>query len=571
MADHLDKDTFFRRMKRLYTAWTEENVSGDVDKCSLDKIKCLVSTVGKDEEFPSKSMALQIWLFDRIFHDSIMIISLHYICFFSSKSDVEFLKELETLNFDTGVPPIKLFSRTTVSKNNTIIFEEMIDIIKKSRKGHVMGVFSENKSKKSMQKWEAALAEHDLVEKDVSAAVALIMHPKEDVELRNIKEACTILGQIFNIFKNHIKMFIDNNKKVTHARLSAAVGQWLITENRITGDDSSRMDLCYPVIIQSGGNYSLKFNVVSNQNYLHFGVTICSFGVRYNDYCSNIVRTLLVNPTNAILDNYNFLLKLEEQILKKLVAGEKISRVYESGVQFVKQEKPSLVRHLTQDFGFAIGIEFEDRSLVIGPDTDVLLEKNMVFNVNVGLSNLIKSNATDEKAKVYALFIGDTVIVNADGQPATVPPTCNKMLEDIRFLFHEEEEEEKQKPHQEESITGDLEGDRIDVEIEEKKFESSGNDRDLVDLLERDIVQKNSNIRWEDIVDLHEAKLLLEEAVVLRMWIPDLFEEIRRLRKGLLMVGPPGTGKTMLAKAVATECGTKFFIVSSSTLTSKYR
>jgi len=45
-----------------------------------------------------------------------------------------------------------------------------------------------------------------------------------------------------------------------------------------------------------------------------------------------------------------------------------------------------------------------------------------------------------------------------------------------------------------------------------------------VNIIERDIVQKNPNIHWDDIADLHEAKRLLEEAVVLPMWMPDFFK-----------------------------------------------
>lgn len=95
----------------------------------------------------------------------------------------------------------------------------------------------------------------------------------------------------------------------------------------------------------------MKFSAVSDKNHLHFGAIICSLGARYKSYCSNIVRTLLVNPTDSVQSNYNFLLNIEEEVLKRLVAGAKLSSVYGAGLELAKKEKPELVDNLTKSFG----------------------------------------------------------------------------------------------------------------------------------------------------------------------------------------------------------------------------
>lgn len=89
-----------------------------------------------------------------------------------------------------------------------------------------------------------------------------------------------------------------------------------------------------------------------------------------------------------------------------------MSEVYETAIKFVKDEKPKMMDHLTKNFGFAMGIEFRESSMLLGPKTSTVAKKGMVFNVNVGLANLSNPDATEKESKTYALFIGDTVLVN---------------------------------------------------------------------------------------------------------------------------------------------------------------
>ncbi|RDX92291.1 Katanin p60 ATPase-containing subunit A1, partial [Mucuna pruriens] len=104
-----------------------------------------------------------------------------------------------------------------------------------------------------------------------------------------------------------------------------------------------------------------------------------------------------------------------------------------------------------------------------------------------------------------------------------------------------------------------------------RKWSYEGRDPELAEMLQRDVLETSPSVRWDDVAGLTQAKKLLEEALILPLWMPEYFQGIRRPWKGVLMFGPPGTGKTLLAKAVATECATTFFNVSSSTLASKWR
>jgi vacuolar protein-sorting-associated protein 4 len=79
------------------------------------------------------------------------------------------------------------------------------------------------------------------------------------------------------------------------------------------------------------------------------------------------------------------------------------------------------------------------------------------------------------------------------------------------------------------------------------------------------------NVKWDDVAGAGAAKDALEEAVVLPLRFPSIFKDGRTPWKGILMFGPPGTGKTHLAKALANRSKHKLVAISASDLMSKYQ
>ncbi|XP_074278974.1 uncharacterized protein LOC141603047 isoform X1 [Silene latifolia] len=88
-----------------------------------------------------------------------------------------------------------------------------------------------------------------------------------------------------------------------------------------------------------------------------------------------------------------------------------------------------------------------------------------------------------------------------------------------------------------------------------------------------DVIPSNEiGVTFDDIGALETVKDTLKELVMLPLQRPELFTkgQLTKPCKGILLFGPPGTGKTMLAKAVATEAGANFINISMSSIASKW-
>ena len=79
------------------------------------------------------------------------------------------------------------------------------------------------------------------------------------------------------------------------------------------------------------------------------------------------------------------------------------------------------------------------------------------------------------------------------------------------------------------------------------------------------------NVKWDDVGGLEDVKRKLIEMIQLPLESPEIFEEFGlSAPKGVLFYGPPGCGKTLIAKAVATQCNANFISVKGPELLNKW-
>eukprot|EP01018_Ginkgo_biloba_P030029 Gb_09795 [translate_table: standard] len=443
----INVETFGKRLKTFYANWKEhkQDLWGGCGAIA-------VSTPPPSEDLRYlKSSALNIWLLGYEFPETIMVFMEKQIHFLCSQKKASLLETLKKSSKSLGIDVILHVKARNDSGSNQM--EEICMAIKSQCKGGVpvVGWIAKEAPEGSLlEGWTEKLKGTEFQLVDASNGFSDLFAVKDETEITNIKKAAFLSASVLKQFVvPKLEVIIDEEKKVTHSDLMDETEKAILDPVKAKVKlKAENVDICYPPVFQSGGEFDLRPSASSNDEYLYYdatGVIICAIGSRYNSYCSNVARTYLIDADKVQGKAYKVLLKAQEAAISALKSGIPVSAAYKSAAEVVQRDAPELMPHLTKSAGTGIGIEFRESGLSLNARNDKILKSGMAFNVSLGFQNL-QLETNNPKTQNYSLMLADTVVIKDKGAEI-VTGVSSKVYTDVAYSFNDEdEEEEKPKP-----------------------------------------------------------------------------------------------------------------------------
>ncbi|KAM0747180.1 FACT complex component Spt16, partial [Meredithblackwellia eburnea MCA 4105] len=438
----IDSAQFHRRAAHFFSTWAKK----DADASPIGELEHLLIVAGNsDEDNPyRKGSALQTYLLGYEFPSTLMLLAKNKVWFVVSSTKAKLLEPLTTPPSNGPKVEITILTRSKDEAHNKSLFQQILDALSSAPDMKIGTLPKDKMSGKFVTEWNEFVKESgkDFKELDAAMGVSVLLAVKDDEEIKNAGFACKMTTKLMDHFSEVMSNDIDDGKKVTHEQLGERIEQTL-ENNKFwkklqlgDGFETGFGDWCYSPIIQSGGSYDLKSSAQTDDRRLTAGVILCSLGIRYKSYCSNVGRTFMVDPDASQEKNYLFLVDLQKFALGELKDGAIVKDVYAKIVERVESERPDLSQYFVKTGGFGMGLEFRDAAYTIGPKCARTIRTNMVFALTLGFNNIPSPKGKDQ---VYAVSLVDTVrVVGKEG--SKVMSEGIKSKDSVMFFMEDDDD-----------------------------------------------------------------------------------------------------------------------------------
>ena len=408
-----------------------------------------------------KSIALDIWLFAYELPETLLVLrkdrKVHVV---TGKTKAKLIgATVADVKEKHGVEVIvHVRAKGTTGEDH---FEEVLDAVAKSAgpdKVANLGWLPKDKHEGAFfEAWNQSVdkraAGGKIAKCDASMGFAAILAVKSSDEQTNSKKAAFLSAQaMVKYVIPQLETIIDEEKNVKHSTLSSLVEDRILEPSKLEVRlKRDKVNACYAPIVQSGGKYDLKITAQSNDDVIKYDTIVVSLGARYASYCSNLGRTIIVDPTKEQEKQYAAVLKAQEAAMAALAPGNKMSEPFKAAVKSLQDSGQSaLVSKFANKYvGFGMGLEFKESSSNLSEKNERLVEEGMVFCVSISLAGIENGDKSTGQPSAYAMQVTDTVLVRAKGAGAggsshEVLTDAPKQWKDVTYVLNEEEEEEEE-------------------------------------------------------------------------------------------------------------------------------